>query len=54
MAKKQTWLEEHKKGCKCSICKEDAMGRVAYYYDNKPTCINCAAKIDAIATIEED
>lgn len=52
MGKKQSWLEEHQKGCKCAICKEDAVGRVAHYSDGKPICINCDTKIEGM--IEED
>jgi formylmethanofuran dehydrogenase subunit E len=52
MVKKQSWLDEHKKGCKCSLCKEDATGRVAHYSDGKPICINCDIKTSEL--IEED
>ena len=52
MAKKQSWLDEYKKGCKCGICGEDAMGRVSHYCDDKPICINCDIKTSAL--IEED
>jgi len=52
MIKKQTWLEEYKKGCRCAICGEDAIGRVSHECDGKSICINCDIKTSTL--IEED
>ena len=38
----------------CQLCGHDVSKDMskAYDFDGKPTCINCAAKIDNLATIE--
>ena len=34
----------------CQLCKHDVSKDMsaAYWFDGKPTCINCAAKVEAI------
>jgi len=50
--KKQKWMKEDENDFYCQICKEDSRGRVSYYHDGKPVCINCDIKINGL--LEED
>jgi len=50
--KKQKWMKEDENDFYCKICKEDSRGRVSYYHDGKPVCINCDIKINGL--LEED